>query len=345
MNNSQGVSTLVAQALLRAAKKGGLDTNELLREVGVDPQRVNEPTETVPVAKEDALWRSVLARTDDPTFGLRAARALGRGALRGVEYAMRSSATLADALGLLERFSRLLHRSRFYYVRPESGGTVSLVYEAPSGEVPEAVVADFGLASIVLLLRDATGTDWSPRRVRLRHRGEGDPSAYRRVFRTTPEFDEPENSLELDAAVLATPMREPDPALRAVLERYLQTELETVDPARSLEEAVRAAIGRSLPEQESDLEAVAVQIGLSSRVLQKRLQQAGTSFQEVLDGVREAQAKRYLLQPSITLAGAALLLGYSDVTAFHRAFKRWTGVTPGDFRRKGLAERRAQSHS
>lgn len=79
---------------------------------------------------------------------------------------------------------------------------------------------------------------------------------------------------------------------------------------------------------------MAGRLGLSSRVLQKRLQTLGTSFQELLDGARETLAKRYLLEPTANLSATAVQLGYSDVTAFHRAFKRWTGLTPGEFRRR-----------
>ncbi len=339
MQDNQVVSALVTQALLRAAKKSGLDTKELLREADLDPTRIDDPNELVAASKEDVLWRLAGSRADDPTFGLRVARALSRGAFRGLEFAIRSSANVSEGLQLLARFGRLFHGNRYYSLRTDPEGGATLVYEPIGTESPDSILADFALAAVVQILRDATGVEWSPTAVRLRHRGKGDQATYRRMFKAGVEFDQPENAIDLDAAVLATPMKSPDPTLCAVLERYLRAELESVDPARSLEDAVRGAIARALPEQESDLEAVAVQVGLSSRVLQKRLQQAGTSFQEQLDTVREQVAKRYLMQPSISLAGLALLLGYSDVTAFHRAFKRWTGITPGDFRKRALAER------
>ena len=143
-----------------------------------------------------------------------------------------------------------------------------------------------------------------------------------------------ENVVEFEASVMATPMPGADAVLRGILERYLRADLDRLDPLRAFADRARAAIVRGLSEGNADLSHVAKALELSPRVLQKRLHEAGTSFQDLLDRVREEAARRYLVRPDITVAGTALLLGYSDVTAFHRAFKRWTGLTPGGFRRR-----------
>lgn len=334
MTGVQGVSTLIVQAVLEAAARRGIRREALLDAVGLDPQAVADPYALVPLAKEDALWREVLARTGDEAFGVKAATFLSRGAFRGLEYLVRSSQTLGEGLSALERFARLLHGLRLYALRHEADGGASLTYASPHTDRAADLTADFALAATLVICRDATGVDWVPRAVRLRRRAPPSDAAYRRVFRSTLAFEQPENALELGPELLAVPMRDADPTLSAVLEHYLESELTLLDPVRSLEDAVRAAIVRALPKQDATLEAVADDVGLSPRVLQKRLQAADTSFQEQLDRAREALAKRYLQQPGISLAGAALMLGYSDATAFHRAFKRWTGLTPGEFRRR-----------
>lgn len=319
---------------MKAAAKSGLEDDELLREIGLTPAQVSDPNDVVPQPTEEALWRTLGRRTGDAALGLRLARGLERGALHGLEYAMRTSANVGEALRVLARFGRLLHRDRRYALRQELAGGASLVYESPHAELAAAMVADFALASVVAICRDGALASWAPSVVRLRHAPLVEADRYKRFFEAPVQFDSAENALVIDTDALEAPMREADPVLRSVLERYLCAELEAVDPAQSLEDSVRSAIVRALPEQNADLEAVATHVGLSSRVLQKRLQQSGTSFQELLDHVRESLAKRYLLQPRVSLAGTALQLGYSDVTAFHRAFKRWTGLTPGEFRRR-----------
>lgn len=334
MADLHGVSTLIVQSVLEAAARRGIRREVLLDAVGLDPQLVADPYELIPLAKEDALWREVLARTGDEAFGVRAATHLRRGAFRGLEYLVRTSQTLGEGISALERFARLLHGYRLYGLRHEADGGASLTYASPHTDRSADLTADFALSSAMVICRDATGIDWTPRAVRLKRRGPASDGPYQRLFRAPVLFEQIENALEISPEVLAMPMKDADPALCAVLEHYLSSELQTLDPVRSLEDSVRAAIVRALPKQDATLEAVAEDVGLSPRVLQKRLQAAGTSFQEQLDRAREALAKRYLTQPGISLAGAALLLGYSDATAFHRAFKRWTGLTPGEFRRR-----------
>lgn len=316
------VSTLIVQAMLQAAAKNGLDARELLEQV---------PGTGIHL-REGLFFRLLGAHTGERAFGLRAARALERGAFEGLEYAVRSSSTLREGLRTLERFTRLVSAERRYRLHEDLSGRASLVLESEREADP--MVTEFALGVVLVLGRDATGVEWVPAAVCFRHAANIERPLYERFFGAPVRLEHSEDALLLDREVLDLPLRSADPALHRVLERYLRGDLDTLEPTRSLELEVRAAIRRALPEQNAGLDAVAAHVGLSPRVLQKRLQQAGTSYQELLDKVREAQAKRYLAQPNLSLAGTALALGYSDVTAFHRAFKRWTGVTPGDFRRR-----------
>ena len=336
MPESPLVPTSIVQAVLRAARSAGLDPDALLRAVDLDPAAVAEPEARVPFEKEDALWREVYRRTGDHELGVRAAELLERGAFRGLEYAVRSSRDLREGLTVLERFARVLHGTRLYELHLDPSGAATLRYEAPHAEL--ALPTHFALAAIVVLGRDATGTTWRPREVRFAHAAPPTLAAFERVFQAPLRFDQRESAIDIGPEALEAPMREADPTLSAVLQSYLVEELGALDPLRSLEDAVHASICRSLPDQDATLERVAAEVGLSERVLQKRLKAAGTSFQEQLDQARVALARRYLAADDMTLAGAALLPGYSDVTAFHRAFKRWTGETPGDFRRRARHE-------
>lgn len=320
------------RAVLQAARRSGLKADELLREAGLDPERVAHPEHGLSSTELDALWRRLGERAG-PGFGLNAAEGLSRGALGGPEYALRASATLAEGLSVLAELTRRAQAEGGYELRPEPGGGAALVYDLPYAEGAERLAVGFALGAVLVLGRDAAGVRWTPRLVRVQHAAGREP-AYAEFFGVPVRFDQPENALILSPDVLALPMREADPILAELLVRHLRQELRAHRPVQSLAEAVRAAILAALPEQGADLDNVARRVGVSSRVLQKRLQHSGTSFQELLDDVRVALAKRYLLQPTASLTATAIQLGYSDVTAFHRAFKRWTGSTPGDYRRQ-----------
>lgn len=317
------VSTLIIQAMLRAAARNGFEARPLFEQI---------PATTSPSCREELFFRMLGAHVDERAFGLRAVGALERGDFEGLEYAVRSSSTLREGLRTLARFSRLVSTERPYRFHEEPCGKTMLLLE--SERHPDVIFAEFALGFVLQLGRETTGVNWSPDAVHFRHAAKNERLLYERFFGAPVLLEQEKDALVLDPEVLELPLRGADPALHRVLERYLRTELETVEPARSLELEVRASILRALSDQDVSLDSVAAHLGLSPRVLQKRLQQAGTSFQELLDRVRESLAKRYLLQPTLSLAGTALALGYSDVTAFHRAFKRWTGLTPGDFRRR-----------
>jgi AraC-like DNA-binding protein len=140
-------------------------------------------------------------------------------------------------------------------------------------------------------------------------------------------------------ALLAHPLRQPDAALRELLEAQARELLARLPPRDALEAALREAIATLLPEGRATLEACGRALQVSPRTLQRRLGAAGTSFQQVLDRTRRQLVEPYLADPRLKLAEIAGLLGYADQVAFTRAFQRWAGTTPGRWRRSPSAIR------
>jgi AraC-like DNA-binding protein len=134
---------------------------------------------------------------------------------------------------------------------------------------------------------------------------------------------------------MALPTMRPDPDLVSVLGRRLRQLEPSGAEERSIAAAVRARVEEDLPSGDVTAARVAAELDLSARTVDRRLAAEGTSFRGVLDGVRRARAEQHLRDPRMTPGEIAFLLGYSESSAFHRSFKRWTGLTPREFRRQG----------
>jgi AraC-like DNA-binding protein len=137
----------------------------------------------------------------------------------------------------------------------------------------------------------------------------------------------------MDPAMLVRPVLSADPQLCAVIERHAEALLERLPSSGSVTDRARAALVEGLRSGRTEVAAVADGLRMSARTLQRRLSAEGTSYVELLDGVRRELALRYVADRTLSLSEVAFLVGFADQTTFHRAFVRWTGRTPGGFRR------------
>ena len=142
------------------------------------------------------------------------------------------------------------------------------------------------------------------------------------------------NGLAISREAWQPPMRRRDPVLRGVLERHAKEIIACLPEAMTRSLRTRRVIMSRIPQGETEIQSVARVLATSARSLQRRLSAAGTSYQELLDSTRCEAATRYFQDRRISIGEVAYLLGYSEPPAFHRAFKRWNGITPQEFRAK-----------
>lgn len=160
--------------------------------------------------------------------------------------------------------------------------------------------------------------------------GPGHDGEYERVLGVMPRFGSGANVARFDAQLLSLPIPNADVSLYPVLRQHAEQLLaKRAQHAGGIEALVHAAIVRQLTRGQAKLPAIAEELALSPRTLQRKLNDAGLGYQQVLDNARYALARDYLRQPGLSLADIAFLLGYSEQSAFHRAFKEWSGLNPG----------------
>lgn len=200
-------------------------------------------------------------------------------------------------------------------------------------------LVDSVFAGIQTFGRWLAGGQLLPAEVSFTHGGSADTREYERVFGALPRFNAKVNAARFDAGLLALPVPNADITLYPVLQQHaerLLSQREAAPPA--IVAQVRAAIIRNLAHDRVRLGSIAAELGLSPRTLQRKLAEAGASFQQVLDTARYALARDYLRQGSLSLLEIAFLLGYQEQSAFTHAFKEWSGMNPGGWRaRPGVA--------
>lgn len=337
MNAAPGGEKTVAigwvLAIVAAALRAGASADQLLAEAGLS-QLPSDPLARVPLDGVVRLWRAAVGQTGDCSFGLHMGEQVEPGSFNVVAYTLLSSHSLREAIGHMQRFQRLISDgARLQLV--EQNGFAWLVYHPVEATLPfspqqvEAV-----LACAVRLGKWIAGSGFSPQRVCLTHQPIGSITEYRRVLDGEPEFGAAFNALGLPSESIDKPLPARNPELCQLHESLARRHLSSLEQSISWKQRVSTVLRHMLAQGTTQKEQVAAVLGLSPRALQNRLAEEGCSFVQILDQVRHQLALDYIADPLLTLGQIAVLLNFSDASAFYRAFRRWTGAVPGEYRQR-----------
>jgi AraC-like DNA-binding protein len=308
----------------------GYDPAPFLHVQGIDRDLLLDPDATVPMSACVGLLADGVRATGDDNLGLHVAERAELGSFDVHFYAMVSSPTLGAAFERVCRYQRLIHETS--QVRLEqSGDRIVLSHRLPGGMAAPRQTAELILAAWVRAGRVATGTSWNPAEVRFAHRAPRDSRAHERFFGSPPRFAAGENAVMLEAALLDLPCRRQDSSLLSLLDRYAADRLGGGEVA-TLADRAREALSDELQAGNVTARDVAARLNVSVRTLHRALAAEGTSYRRLLDQLRLDIAERHLRDDRMSVAEIAFLVGFSEISAFHRAFKRWTGRTPVTFR-------------
>jgi AraC-like DNA-binding protein len=298
----------------------------------VDPAWLADPDARVPVAAVVRVWDELPALVgDEDAFGVHLAeRAVGAPLGLGGQLVV-SAATLRDGLRRILAFERVFHDVRQSELILD--GDRAVLRHDPLGLRMPRHAIEFGWAWIVLMARRMTGARITPRAVVFAHAAPVSRAEHARVFGVSPKFGGALPELVLGRADLDRPSRGVDPALGAILESHARLLQARLPASLELVDRARAAVHEAMLAGDATVAAVARRLEATPRTLQRRLRESGTSLVQLLDEVRADAARRWLADPTVSIAEIAFGLGFAEVSAFHRAFVRWTGITPGQFRR------------
>lgn len=313
----------------------GHDPAPHLHEAGIRLEVLADPDARVPMTAGLRLLAAAGAATGDDNLGLHLAEAAEIGSFDVAFYAMVSSPTLGQALERVARFQRLIHDTSKVTLAVE-GGLAVLRHAMAGGHAAPRQSAEFIVAAWVRAGRLATGQDWSPLEVRFAHPEPTQTADHRRFFGSPVRFSTGENALVLPASLLAVSCAREDPGLLALLDRYATERLDHLPDAPGFADRARALLTEDLGSGEATATRLASRMKMSSRTLDRVLGAEGTSFRKLYDELRRQRAARALANDGVSISEVAFVLGFVDLGSFYRAFKRWTGQTPRQYR-KSLA--------
>ena len=190
------------------------------------------------------------------------------------------------------------------------------------------------IAALTQISREVSGSNFKPDAVHFKHAAPSDTSAHEAWFACPVHFDAERDALQVSEAALATPNRLGDASVSDFFEAHLKKTLSDLTDDSALAKRVRIEVSQSLAEGVPTLSEVAASLGMSGRTLQRRLAEQGHAYQDLVDAARRELAERLLRDTDYALAEIAFLTGFSEQSAFTRAFKRWAGQTPRSFRLK-----------
>jgi AraC-like DNA-binding protein len=336
-------ATVAVQAIrdvLNFAAARGVDAAGLAREAGVDPRKLADNNARLAGSSLGRLWELAAERTGDPLFGLHLGAMATPGGLGILGYAMLSSRSLGAALDRLVRYGHLYTFGIDFDVL--RSGDVLRIECRVVRHVDNYLIAsprhplECTIAAIRAVSSSLVGRTVPVRSVTLGHADPGfGHAAYEPLLGVRPLFDRGVYAVELDGRAADWPIATANNEMLDALDARADRLLAELSSGRTVTDSVMRAISRLLKEEPPRIDEVAQGLAMSSRSLQRALTEEGTTYQELLDQTRRGLAVRYLADPGAVIFEVAILLGFSEPSAFHRAFKRWTGHTPRQFQRLG----------
>jgi AraC-like DNA-binding protein len=330
------MTSRIGPLAVSVASSRGLDVAALLEKhelpADFDWSSAGRVEVTLPLRKLTALLDDLAETLKSPHFGLELARSMPLGAYGVAEFLIRCAPSVRGACSNLVRFNALMAPDQTF--RFDDSGAEAVVELGLPG-FPDGMsrhhheFSSFLIATRLVQLVDGLKLN----RLWFANPRPADVATLIDVFGTQRlAFDQPLNGFSFDTSALDQPMKTGDAALFAFLEEHALAALASRPKSDDLIDRLRHGIRDALKQGEPSIERLATKLALSGRTLQRRLSDGGTTFQAVLDDVRFDLARAYLRDARLDITQVAFLLGYSELRAFDRAFKRWASTTPRDWR-------------
>lgn len=332
-----GVLASAATGIVRAIEGQGGDVDRIFGDVGLLPDIAGSPTARLRLADFCALFEESARATRNGNFGLWFGNQFAPRDLGLWGYAAISAPTLGAALECLVRLFRYHQESSLMRLVDDPDGLVRLEYRIVAPSIVERRQdAELSLGMFLNVMRECCGARWSPEEVQFEHPKPAAANEHEAAFGAPVYFSQPTNALLFRSEILTRPMPGRDPKLLAVMQTCLERLGAPMAGEESLLDHVRAAIRMRLPRGYPAIEDIAEELRAPLGALHRDLHAAGLTYKEMVEEVRRDLAVSYIRQRHLPFSEIAMLLGYSELSAFSRAFRRWTGASPRVFRVRAL---------
>jgi AraC-like DNA-binding protein len=332
VGHNKTVHVALVRELYAKIVQQGADPKQLDEYVGWDKERLKEFDGWIPFAQMQKLLEAGCRLTANPALCLHLGEAMNPENMGIVGHIIMNSETLRQAAYQWERYAKLACDEGNAYHK-EQHGQFSYIFNF-SDDVPFQVI-EHAIVSTLSFCRRFSGQDIIPIEVRFQHSSPLYRKEYERIFRSPVMFNQPDNVMVLKQADMDLPPRRHNSYLQTVLTQHADSLLNQFSVDKQLSDQVQKVIMNHLHEGDVSIETVSREMAMSRWTLNRKLKEEGTSFQVLLEETRKHLATNYLRYQERSPGEVAFLLGFSEPSAFSRAFKRWMGVSPGVYQKSG----------
>ncbi|MGA2711025.1 MAG: AraC family transcriptional regulator [Steroidobacteraceae bacterium] len=326
------IAVCFVAAALQSFRARHLNTDELLATVGLSPSLLEVPQARVSAKVYGALWRAIARALDDEFFG-QDSRRLKAGSFAMLCHSVINCKTLARALVRSAQFYALMLDDISASVQRDAKEARLVLHERLAGASQRV----FAHETILMLLHGVScwlvGRRIPIMRAEFSYKAPAHSEEYRLMYCNELRFDRPNTLIAFDASYLDLPLVQDERSIQHFLQHAPENILLKYKNASSLSARIRRRLRRCLGSEFPDFETLADELDMTPATVRRRLQVEGSSYQSIKDHLRRDLAISYLSDSSRSVMDIALQLGFSERSAFHRAFTKWTGASPGEFRR------------
>jgi AraC-like DNA-binding protein len=324
----------MVRVLVDAVERAGVPPGELLRSQNIDPARLGEADGRFDLQEFALLQMRAMDLTRDEALGLHMAERTHDSAFDLLAHLVSHAPTLREAFGLCTQFQGLIMDDNRITLTETGTAAVVQYHFARTFERADRMLAEFVVAALLRFIRVFAGSGMAPQAASFEHAAPAHYREYARLFGDVTRFTQRTTALTFDRALLDRLQLHQHPELYALLRSQAERVLERVTTGiRPADQVKRYLLARP-PAKIPDISTAARDLGMSARSLRRRLAADATSYRSLVQAVLEASAGHMLRDPKQSIQETAFALGFTNIGAFHRAFKRWTGMTPAQYRQQ-----------
>ncbi len=326
------VTSLFIRKVIRQVD-GNIDTDALLRSVGIEPDDPVDPKKMVPADEYYSLLEKFAAVDRNATaLPLRVGASMHCDNYSAFGLAWKSADNLRGSFARAERYARVLSNVSTYELERTENGAYMHLHREGERRLGMRISNEASIASVFSISQEVSTQEFKPIAVYFKHPAPESITDHETHFGCPVHFDSDKDALLVSDESLQVPNHLGDEAISKFFDTHLEAELSELEDNNSLDQRLRIHISRTLSEGIPAISSVAEHFGMSGRTLQRRLSELDYSYQTLVDESRRQLAKKLLRETDYSLTEVSFMTGFSEQSAFTRAFKRWAGQTPRSFR-------------
>ncbi len=310
-----------------------VDQAALMRSIGIDPDAPADPSLMVEAATYYDFLEALAGVEQNPhTIPLRAGAAMRCNDYGAFGLAWKAAPNLQGSFLRAERYARVLTSVSTYEVEPTENGAYMHLHREGDRRLGMRISNEASIASVTSISREVCTQFFNPIAVYFKHQPPATTAAHEAYFGCPVHWNSDRDALHVSRETLQIPNRVGDLGIAKFFDTHLEEELSKLAEDDALDQRVRLHVSKTLSEGVPAISDIARNFGMSGRTLQRKLSGQGHSFQTLVEDARRQLAERLLQQTNYSLSEVAFMTGYSEQSAFNRAFKRWAGQTPRSYR-------------